>query len=195
MVVQCESAGASKMGLVECMLSAPTNQSVKFLVNPFENPVVVQFILLYAKTEDECLELYANTSLMVQKILNGFDIDPCRCFGVKWKCPVHETPCMLKSGNSYDMIYMRTFDKGIWPAQDHVECWDHMWVSGKGHGMPLYMHINNMCLNGDLPWAAKHAEAYVHAYEICLNPLQTQMEWAHNIAVLSHAESEHLITD
>ncbi len=78
MVVQCKSVGASKMGLVECMLSAPTNQSVKFLVNPFENPVVVQFILLYAKTEDECLELYANTSLMVQKILNGFDIDPCR---------------------------------------------------------------------------------------------------------------------
>ena len=106
MVGQCDSAGATKMGLVECVLSAPTNLSVKFLVNPFENPVVVQFILLYAKSEAECLELYADTTLMVQKILNGFDIDPCRCFGVKWKRPVHEAPCMLKLGNSDDMIYM-----------------------------------------------------------------------------------------
>ena len=97
---------ATKMGLVECVLSAPTNPSVKFLVNPFENPVVVQFILLYAKIEAECLELYADTTLMVQKILTGFDIDPCRCFGVKWKHPVHEAPCMLKSDNSDDMIYM-----------------------------------------------------------------------------------------
>ena len=174
MVGQCDSAGTTKMGLVECVLSAPTNPSVKFLVNPFENPVFVQFILLYAKSEAECLELYADTSLMVQKILDGFDIDPCRCFGVKWKRPVHEAPCMLKLGNS-DMIYMQTFDKGVWPAQHHVDSWDIMWNRGKQHGMPLYSHVYNMCLNGKLPWAVKQAEVYVHVYQVCLNPLQTQM--------------------
>ena len=126
MVGQCDSTGATKMGLVECMLSAPTNASVKLLVNTLENPVFVQFILLYVKSEAECLELYANTTLMVQKILNGFDIDPCRCFGVKWKHPVHEAPCILKLGNSDVMIYMRTFDKGVWPAQHHVDSWDIM---------------------------------------------------------------------
>ena len=43
-----------------------------------------------------------------------------------------------------------------------------------------------MCLNGELPWADKQAEVYVHAYQVCLDPLQTQMEQTHNIAVLSH---------
>ena len=85
-------------------------------------------------------------------------------------------PCLLKLGNSDEMIYMWTSDKGVWPTQHHVECWDHMWETGKQHGMELYMHVYNMCLNGELPWAAKQAEAYVHAYQLCLNPSQTQME-------------------
>ena len=86
MIVQCDSADPRKMGLVECVLSAPTHPSLRFLINPFEKPVAIQFILLYTKSEDGCFKMYANTSLMVQKIPDGFDIDPCRCFGVKWKC-------------------------------------------------------------------------------------------------------------
>ena len=186
MMVQCGSADATRMGLVECVLSAPTHPSLRLLVNPFENPVVIQFILLYTKSEDECFKMYANTSLMVQKILDGFDVDPCRCFGVKWKWPVHEMPCLLQPGNSDDMIYMWTSDKGVWPTEDHVQGFDNMWESGKQHGMELYTHVYNMCLNGELPWATKQAEAYVCAYQLCLNPSQTDMERVHNIAVLSH---------
>ena len=83
MMVQCGSADATRMGLVECVLSAPTHPSLRLLVNPLEKPVVIQFILPYTKTEDECFKMYTNTTLMVQKILDGFDVDPCRCFGVK----------------------------------------------------------------------------------------------------------------
>ena len=176
----------TRMGLVECVLSAPTHPSLKLLVNPFKNPVVIQFILLYTKSEDECFKMYANTSLMVQKILDGFDVDPCRCFGVKWKLPVHEMPCLLQPDNSDDMIYMWTSDKGVWPTQDHVQGFDNMWESGKQHGMELYTHVYNMCLNGELPWATKQVEAYVCEYQLCLNPSQTDMERVHNIAVLSH---------
>ena len=50
-----------------------------------------------------------------------------------------------------------------------------MWHRGKQHGMPLYSCVYNMCLNGELPWAGKQAEVYVRAYQVCLNPLQTQM--------------------
>ena len=46
--------------------------------------------------------------------------------------------------------------------------------------------VCRICLNEELPWADKQAEVYVHAYQVCLNPLQTQMEQTHNIAVLSH---------
>ena len=81
---------------------------------------------------------------------------------------------------------MQTFDKGVWPAQHHVDSWDTMWNSGKQHGMALDRHVYNMCLNGELPWADKQAEVYVHAYQVCLNPLQTQMAQTHNIAILSH---------
>ena len=55
MVGQCDSAGATKWewDWWSVVLSAPINLSVKFLVETFENPVVVQFILLYTKSEAE----------------------------------------------------------------------------------------------------------------------------------------------
>ena len=86
---------------------------------------------------------------------------------------------------------MQTFEKSGWPAQHHVESWDNMLNSGKQHGMALYMRVYNMCLNGELLWAAKQAEAYVDAYLVCLNPFQTQMEHTHNIAVLSRGIRSH----
>ena len=41
---------------------------------------------------------------MIHKIVDGFDIDPFKCFGVKWKHSVNEMPCLLKYQNSDDMI-------------------------------------------------------------------------------------------
>ena len=145
----------------------------------------MQFILLYAKDEAECLQMYGDTSLMVKKIIDGFDIDPCKCFWVKWKCPVWEMPCLLKSSNSGDMIYMWVADKDVWPTEEHVLGWDHMWESGMQHGNELYTHVYHMCLNKELIWATKHAVAYVRAYELCLNSVTTHRERACNITVLS----------
>ena len=95
-------------------------------------------------------------------------------------------PCPLKSSNSYDMIYMWVADKDVWPTEEHLLGWNHMWKSGKQHGMDLYIHVYHMCLNNELTWATRHATAYVQAYELCLNSGTTHQERAQNITVLSH---------
>ena len=136
--VQSASADATKIAVVECVISASHHPSLRYLLHPSENPLVMQFILLYTKDEHECLQMYADTSVMVKKIIDGFDIDPCKCFGIKWKHPTCEIPCLLKSSNADDMIYMHVADKDVWPTEEHVLGWDHMWESGKQHGMELY---------------------------------------------------------
>ena len=179
MMVQCDSADASKMGLVHCVMSSSHDTSLSLFLHP--PPLVFQFILMYAKSEDGCLKIYADTSLMV----DGYDIDPCKCFGVKWKCPIHEMPCLLKYDNSDDMIYMCICDQSMWPTQDHVLSWDHMWQSGKQYGIDLYTCVYKMCLNGEIPWARKQAEAYVHKYGLCMNSPITDRERLCKIRVLS----------
>ena len=178
LIVQSTSADATKIAIVECSMSAPHHPALRFHVHPSESPLVMQFILLYAKDEAECFQMYGDTSLMVKKIIDGFDIDPCKCFGMKWKCPVQEMPCLLKSSNSDDMIYMRVADKDVWPTEEHVLGWDHMWESGKQHGMELYTRVYHMCLNNEVTWATRHAAAYVQAYELCLNSGTTHQERA-----------------
>ena len=150
LIVQSTSADTTKITIVECSMSAPHHPALRFLVHPSENPLVMQFILLYAKDEAECFQMYGDTSLMVKKIIDGFDIDLCKCFGMKWKCPVQEMPYLLKSSNSDDMIYMQVADKDVWPTEEHVLGWDCMWESGKQHGMELYTCVYHMCLNNEL---------------------------------------------
>ena len=122
---------------------------------------------------------------MVHNIVNGFDIDPCKCFGVKWKCPVTEMPCVLKHKNSDDMIYMCISDMGVWPTREHFVTWDVIWSSVKD-GMEWYRYVYNMCLNGKVPWAIYQASAYVHVYNLSLNNDQIERERVKNIHVLSH---------
>ena len=158
--VQSTSDDATRIAVVECVISASRHPSLRFLLHPSENPLVMQFILLYAKDEHECLQMYADT-----KIIDGFDIDPCKCFGIKWKCPTWEIPCLLKSSNADDIIYMHVADEDVWSTEEHVLGWDCMWESGKQHGMELYTQVYHMCLNNEIPWASKHPAAYVQAYE------------------------------
>ena len=42
-----------------------------------------------------------------------------------------------------------------------------------------------MCLNNEIPWASKHAAAYVQAYELCLKSDTPHRERTQNITVLS----------
>ena len=74
LIVQSTSADAIKIAIVECSMSAPHHPALRFLVHPSENPLGMQFILLYAKDEAECFQMYGDTSLMVKKIIDGFDI-------------------------------------------------------------------------------------------------------------------------
>ena len=136
--VQSTSADATRITVVECVISASCHPSLRFLLHSSENPLVMQFILLYAKDEHECLQMYADTSVMVKKIIDGFDIDLCKCFGIKWKCPTCEISCLLKFSNADDINYMHVVDEDVWPTEEHVLGWDHMWESGKQHGMELY---------------------------------------------------------
>ena len=121
---------------------------------------------------------------MIHNIVNGFDIDLCKCFGVKWKCLVTEMPCVLKHKNSDDMIYMRISDMGVWPKQ-HFVTWNVIWSSVKD-GMEWYRYVYNMCLNGKVPLAIYQASAYVHVYNLSLNNDQTERGRLKNICVLSH---------
>ena len=66
-LVQSTSADATRITVVECVISASHHPSLRFLLHPSENPLVMQFILLYAKDEHECLQMYADTSVMVKK--------------------------------------------------------------------------------------------------------------------------------
>ena len=129
--------------------------------------------------------MYADTSVMVKKIIDGFDIDPCKCFGIKWKRPNCKILCLLKSSNTDDMIYMRVEDKDVWPTEERMLGWDRMWESGKQHGMELYTQVYHICLNNEVPWASKHAVAYVQAYELCMKSDTPHRERTQNIAVLS----------
>ena len=129
--------------------------------------------------------MYADTSVMVKKIMDGFDIDPCKCFGIKWKRLTCEIPCLLKSSNADDMIYMCVEDKDVWLTEEHVLGWDRKWESGKQHGMELYTRVYHMCLNNEVPWASKHAAAYVQAYELCVKSDTPHRERTQNITVLS----------
>ena len=184
MMVHCDSADAIEMSVVQCVISHSDHPHFRLLLHPFEKQVVFKFILLKAKSEEQCLKLYGDTSLMIHNIVNGFDIDPCKCFGVKWKRPVNEMPCLLKYENSDDMIYMRVSDIGVWPTQDHLLSWDIMWSHVK-EGMELYTHVYNMCLNGEIPWAINQVAAYIHTYHLSLNRSQTERERVKNIHVLS----------
>ena len=116
MMAHCDSADAVKMSVVECVISHSDHPHLRLLFHPYENPVVIRFILLKARSKDQCLKLYGDTSLMIQNIINGFNIDPCKCFGVKWKHLVNEMPCLLKYKNSDNMIYMCVSDIGVWPT-------------------------------------------------------------------------------
>ena len=116
MMVHCDFADAIEMSVVQCVISHSDHPQKRLLYCPYEKQVVFKFILLKARSEDQCLKLYGDTSLMIHIILNRFDIDPCKCFGVKWKRPVNEMPCLLKYENSDDMIYMHVSDIGIWPT-------------------------------------------------------------------------------
>ena len=73
----------------------------------------------------------------------------------------------------------------VWPTEEHVLGWDHMWESGKQHGMELYTRVYHMCLNNEIPWASKHAAAYVQAYGLCLKSDTPHRERTWNITVLS----------
>ena len=53
--VQSTSTNATRIAVVECVISAFRHPSLRFLLHPSENPLVMQFILLYAKDEHECL--------------------------------------------------------------------------------------------------------------------------------------------
>ena len=66
--VQSTSADATRIIVVECVISASHHPSLRFLLHPSENPLVIQFILLYAKDEHECLQMYADIS-MVKKMM------------------------------------------------------------------------------------------------------------------------------
>ena len=114
MMGHCNFADAIQMSVVECVISHPGHPYNRLLFQPYEKPFVFKFMLLKARSEDQCLKMYENTSLMIHNIVNGFDIDPCKCFGVKWKCPVTEMLCGLKHENSDDMIYMGISDMGVW---------------------------------------------------------------------------------
>ena len=185
MMGHCDFADAIQMCVVECVISHPGHPYNTLLFHPYERPLVFKFMLLKARSEDQCFKLYENTSLMIHNIVNGFDIDLCKCFGVKWKCPVTEMPCVLKHKNSDDMIYMCISDMGVWPTQEHFATWDVIWSSVKD-GMEWYRYVYNMCLNGKVPWAIYQAPAYVHVYNLSLNNDQTERERVKNICVLSH---------
>ena len=116
MMGHCDFADAIQMSVVECVISHPYHPYSTLLFWPYEKPFVFKFMLLKARSEDQCLKMYKNTSLMIHNIVNGFDIDLCKCFGVKWKHPVTEMPCGLKHENSDDMIYMHISDMGVWPS-------------------------------------------------------------------------------
>ena len=185
MMGHCDFADAIQMCVVECVISHPGHPYNTLLFHPYERPLMFKFMLLKARSEDQCLKLYENTSLMIHNIVNGFDIDLCKCFGVKWKHPVTEMPCVLKHKNSDDMIYMCISDMGVWPTQEHFATWDVIWSSVKD-GMEWYRYVYNMCLNGKVPWAIYQASAYVHVYNLSLNNDQTERERVKNICVLSH---------
>ena len=178
-------ADAVEMSVVQCVISHSDHPHKRLLFHPYEKSVVFRFILLKTRSEDQCLKLYGNTSLMIHKIVDGFDIDPCKCFGVKWKRSVNEMPCLLKYQNSDDMIYMHVSDIGVWPTQDDVVKWDGMWTTVKD-GMQLYTHVYNKCLNDELPWAIKQAAAYIDTYHMSLNKSQPERERVKHISVLSH---------
>ena len=185
MMGHCDFADAIQMSVVECVISHPGHPYNTLLFQPYEKPFVFKFMLLKARSEDQCLKMYENTSLMIHNIVNGFDIDPCKCFGVKWKHPVTEMPCGLKHENSDDMIYMCISDMGVWPSQEHFLTWDVIWSTVKD-GMEWYTYVYNMCLNGKVPWVVYQASAYVHVYNLSFNKDQTERERAKNIHVLCH---------
>ena len=124
-----------------------------------KNPLVMQFILLYTKVMNmNACECMLTTSVMVKKNHRwGFDIDPCKYFGIKWKHPNCEIPCLLGilQCQCYDMIYMHVEDKDVWLTEEHVLGWDRMWESGKQHGMELYTWVYHMCLNNEVPMGKK----------------------------------------
>ena len=76
LIVQSASADATKIMVVECSMFAPCHPALRYLIHPSENPLVMWFILLYAKDEAECFQMYGDTSLMVKRIIDSFDIDP-----------------------------------------------------------------------------------------------------------------------
>ena len=130
--------------------------------------------------------MYADTSVLVKKIIDRFDIDLCKCFGIKWKHSTCEIPCLLKSSNADDdIVYMHVADKDVWLTEEHELEWDRMWENGKQHGMELYTRVYHMCLNNVVPWASKHAVAYVQACELCMKLDTPHRERTQNIAVLS----------
>ena len=53
--VQSASADATKIAVVECVISASHHPSLRYLLHLSENSLVMQFILLYTKDEHECL--------------------------------------------------------------------------------------------------------------------------------------------
>ena len=67
--VQSTSADATRIAVVECVISPSHHPSLRFPLHPSENPLVMQFILLYAKDEHECLQMYVDTSVMVNRWL------------------------------------------------------------------------------------------------------------------------------
>ena len=185
MMSHCDFAHAIQMCVVQCVISHPGYPQNALVFHQYEKPFVFKFILLKARSVDQCLEMYEHTSMMIHNIVNGFDIDPCKCFGVKWKHPVHEMPCVLKHENSDDMIYMRISDMGVWPTQEHFVTWDPIWSSVKD-GIERYTYVYNMCIKGKVPWAVYQAAAYVHVYNLSSNKDQTEIERVKNIRVLCH---------
>lgn len=74
MMAHCDFADATEMPVVQCVISHSDHPHFRLLFHPQEKPLVFQFILLKAKSEDECLKLYRDTSLMIHNIVDGFDI-------------------------------------------------------------------------------------------------------------------------
>ena len=185
MMGRCDFAHTIQMCVIQCIFSHPGHPHNALVFCSYEKPFVLKFILLKATSEDQCLEMYEHTSMMIHIIVNGFDIDPCKCFGVKWKCPVHEMPCVLKHENSDVMIYMHILDMGVWPTHEHFVTWNAIWSSIKD-GIEWYAYVYNMCINGKVLWAVYQAAAYVHVYNLSLNKDQTEIKRAKNIHVLCH---------
>ena len=69
---KCTSTDATRITVVECVISASHHPSLRFLLHSSENPLVMQFILLYAKDDIPLFAQYAGVIFYFSKVECAF---------------------------------------------------------------------------------------------------------------------------